>query len=240
MKRIFIVVLSVVLIVICASVVFAAENDTEIIPIWKFEQGDVNLDTKVNIKDATLIQKYLAKLSALNDQQLELSDVDGKEGVSIKDATHLQKWLAGLVDELYKTQTAPPEMTTVSESFPETSSTENISEIGTVTKSEAEVDITTEAENSGEGLATDPTELPAETTAIMTKPAVETATSCSDVATETYVTSVATDPAEEITTEVLKTSAPAAETEITEAKTVATSDVFESDKPIELPFVPKN
>ena len=64
-------------------------------------QGDVNLDTQVNIKDATLIQKHLAKLVSIDDAQLLLADVDGVAGVNIKDATHLQKWIAGMADELY-------------------------------------------------------------------------------------------------------------------------------------------
>ncbi len=74
-------------------------------------QGDVDLDTQVNIKDATLIQKHLAKLVVLEDAQLLLADVDGSIGVNIKDATHLQKWIAGLVDKLFSPKsdsTQPP------------------------------------------------------------------------------------------------------------------------------------
>ncbi len=63
--------------------------------------GDVNLDDTVNIKDATMVQKYLASLIALDEEELLLAEVDGAEGVNIKDATHLQKWVVGLVDELY-------------------------------------------------------------------------------------------------------------------------------------------
>lgn len=63
--------------------------------------GDVNLDDTVNIKDATMVQKYLARLITLDEEELLLAEVDGAEGVNIKDATHLQKWIVGLVDELY-------------------------------------------------------------------------------------------------------------------------------------------
>ena len=66
-----------------------------------YSKGDVNLDSNVNIKDATLIQKHLAGLSNFDEAQRILADVDGLEGVNIKDATHLQKWLAGVVDTLY-------------------------------------------------------------------------------------------------------------------------------------------
>ena len=66
-----------------------------------YSKGDANLDEDVNIKDATLIQKYLAGLSNFDEAQIFLADVDGLKGVNIKDATHLQKWLAGVVDTLY-------------------------------------------------------------------------------------------------------------------------------------------
>lgn len=91
-----------------AVVVFAEEDDTELLPGVVFKVGDVNLDTKVNIKDASLIQKHLAKITTLADNQLDIADVDGKKGVSIKDATHLQKWLAGIVDELFAPKSTEP------------------------------------------------------------------------------------------------------------------------------------
>ncbi len=108
----FISVLLILMVIICgAPAIFAIDDDTELIPWWDFQQGDVNLDTKVNIKDATLIQKHLAKLSSLSEHQLVFADVDGKEGVSIKDTTHLQKWLAGLTDELFGVEVTVPATT---------------------------------------------------------------------------------------------------------------------------------
>ncbi len=56
--------------------------------------GDVNLDGNVKIQDATLIQKYLAKLSDLNEQQLTTADVTEDGKVNIKDATAIQKYIA--------------------------------------------------------------------------------------------------------------------------------------------------
>ena len=43
-----------------AFVSFANENDLPILPGGEIKQGDVNLDSKVNIKDATAIQKHIA------------------------------------------------------------------------------------------------------------------------------------------------------------------------------------
>lgn len=62
-----------------------------------FMQGDVNRDGKLNIRDATLIQKYLAKMVTADDLSLLAADynLDGK--INIKDATTIQKKLAGLI-----------------------------------------------------------------------------------------------------------------------------------------------
>ena len=60
----------------------------------KPETGDVNLDGEVNVLDATLIQRYLAELDALNDRQLSLADVSGDNNVNIADATLIQMNIA--------------------------------------------------------------------------------------------------------------------------------------------------
>ncbi len=66
-------------------------------PSAGFELGDVNRDSKLNIRDATLIQKVLAKLEQFDNEQLYLADylTDGK--VNIKDATQIQKKLANII-----------------------------------------------------------------------------------------------------------------------------------------------
>lgn len=56
--------------------------------------GDVNDDEKVNIKDATEIQKFAAKITDLDaDAQLR-ADVNADEKVNVKDATTIQKYVA--------------------------------------------------------------------------------------------------------------------------------------------------
>ncbi len=56
--------------------------------------GDSDLSGKINIKDATTIQKFVAKLISLSDISLFAADAneDGKQ--NIKDATEIQKYLA--------------------------------------------------------------------------------------------------------------------------------------------------
>ena len=60
----------------------------------EFELGDVNCDGKLNIRDATLIQKHLAKLETLTEAQLLLADFNADEKVNVRDATAIQKKLA--------------------------------------------------------------------------------------------------------------------------------------------------
>lgn len=62
----------------------------------KYQVGDVDRNEAVNIKDATLIQKYLVLLATLDDEQQKLADVNGDQSVSIKDATRIQYIVAGI------------------------------------------------------------------------------------------------------------------------------------------------
>ncbi len=56
--------------------------------------GDVNGDGKVNIKDATQIQKFAAKIISLTDAEQIRADVNADGKVNIKDATAIQKFVA--------------------------------------------------------------------------------------------------------------------------------------------------
>ena len=56
--------------------------------------GDVDLDEKVKIQDATLIQKFAAKLSTLEGNGFITADVTGDGKINVKDATAIQKYLA--------------------------------------------------------------------------------------------------------------------------------------------------
>lgn len=56
--------------------------------------GDVNGDGKVNVKDATLIQKAAAKIIELTDEEQLRADVNADSKVNVKDATAIQKFAA--------------------------------------------------------------------------------------------------------------------------------------------------
>lgn len=53
--------------------------------------GDVNLDGTITIEDATLLNKYIAKVSTLSSDQLLAADVDGNGIINIIDSSLIQK-----------------------------------------------------------------------------------------------------------------------------------------------------
>ncbi len=60
------------------------------------KNNDLTDDGKVTIKDATAIQKYLAKMIDFTEEQVKLADYDYNGQVSVKDTTTLQKHLANM------------------------------------------------------------------------------------------------------------------------------------------------
>lgn len=56
--------------------------------------GDVNLDGKVNINDATEVQKYLAHMIALSGKDVRAADFHSDGKVDINDATEIQRYIA--------------------------------------------------------------------------------------------------------------------------------------------------
>ncbi|MBR2723887.1 MAG: leucine-rich repeat protein [Ruminococcus sp.] len=60
-----------------------------------YSRGDVDGDGKISVKDATLIQKYLANLVTLEQIQENAADVAGTPEIRINDATTIQKYVAG-------------------------------------------------------------------------------------------------------------------------------------------------
>ncbi len=61
--------------------------------------GDVNLDGKLSIMDATVIQRYLSTDAStqLNELQIQIADTNGDGKVTIMDATEIQRKLAGII-----------------------------------------------------------------------------------------------------------------------------------------------
>lgn len=62
--------------------------------------GDADMDSKVTVKDATLIQKYTASVegAVLEGVALTQANVSGDKAVNVRDATYIQKFVAELID----------------------------------------------------------------------------------------------------------------------------------------------
>ena len=67
-------------------------------PTGEYLKGDSDCNGKVNVKDATLIQKFIAKMSDLSAQGEENAEVDGNGKINVKDATMIQKFIANIIE----------------------------------------------------------------------------------------------------------------------------------------------
>lgn len=77
------------------------ETTGELFDYGVFIKGDVNLDGKVTIVDATLIKKWLVKDAELSPIQLCNAIVTDSSGtIDVTNATLIQKYIAGLIDSL--------------------------------------------------------------------------------------------------------------------------------------------
>lgn len=64
--------------------------------VWLNRIGDADLDSVVNVKDATLIQKHAASIVTLDSYSFFFADADENGTVNVKDATLVQKYVAGI------------------------------------------------------------------------------------------------------------------------------------------------
>lgn len=60
--------------------------------------GDVDLDGKITIKDASTIQKAIAGIISLTEKQLSVSDVTNDKKLNVKDVSAIQRYIAGIED----------------------------------------------------------------------------------------------------------------------------------------------
>ena len=72
----------------------------EIAEPFSYYLGDADLSEVVNIKDATLIQKYAAMLEPLTSRQFLAADVNHNDSVNIVDATYIQKFCADIKTDI--------------------------------------------------------------------------------------------------------------------------------------------
>lgn len=131
------------------------ETTTAPAPIYRLA-GDVNEDDKVNVRDATAIQKHIANIALLSSVGVALADANGDGKLNIKDATEVQKFLAGLIvsNVIGEEVEVLPEYTEATKPFETETTTLN-------TDTTEKVDITTEAPlpTTAPVITTEPTEI---------------------------------------------------------------------------------
>ena len=64
--------------------------------------GDANLDGKISLKDASLVQRVSVNLDTLSREQAILADVDGSDSVTLKDAFIIQRFSLSIKDNYPK------------------------------------------------------------------------------------------------------------------------------------------
>ena len=96
--------------------------------------GDTTLDRRIDVSDATLVQKHIVKLENLTNNALIAADVDRDNTISIKDATLIQCYVAKFENCGYcGTYVDPSQLPTVPATEPttETPATEPVTEPST-------------------------------------------------------------------------------------------------------------
>ncbi len=77
-----------------ATTTSTPEESTAEVEYFTYLLGDSDLNSDVNIKDATAIQKFVAHIEEFNSYKLLAADVNDDGAVNIKDATIIQKFVA--------------------------------------------------------------------------------------------------------------------------------------------------
>ena len=77
-----------------AAHTYATDNSVEFVALNI--KGDVNLDSVVNIIDATEIQKAVSGVTSFSNGVTEIADVNGDGVLNVSDATMIQKYCVGL------------------------------------------------------------------------------------------------------------------------------------------------
>ncbi|MDD5924455.1 MAG: dockerin type I repeat-containing protein [Clostridia bacterium] len=93
-KRLLCVVLSITMLASMATAI-ASESDAKALSL-----GDVDGDTYISMRDVVEIQRYVADLTDLSDDQKKAADVDEPyENVNMLDVVTIQKYIAQLISE---------------------------------------------------------------------------------------------------------------------------------------------
>ena len=72
-------------------------GETELTYYVNSNLGDVDLNGKITVADAVMIQKHIANIITLDDEQFDRADVDGNGKITVADAVLVQKHIANII-----------------------------------------------------------------------------------------------------------------------------------------------
>lgn len=82
----------------CARIAKTSNVNNDIITFYaqweKLSLGDINMDGRVSIEDASLLQKYLSEMVEFTEQQERLADVNMDGRINVFDVTEIQRIIA--------------------------------------------------------------------------------------------------------------------------------------------------
>lgn len=108
-KRILTIIIAFVLVFSCTTVAFATGDDTELLPADGYKQGDVNMDSNIDVKDVILVLKHTVELITLTKEELALADIDSNGVVNVRDAIYIQKIIVNIQETPTEKPTVPDE-----------------------------------------------------------------------------------------------------------------------------------
>lgn len=79
--------------------------------------GDVDGDGKISLVDVVLVQRSIANIIVLKDNQREQADVSGDEKISLTDVVNIQRYLAGII-KFFPADSISPKPTEISTHVP--------------------------------------------------------------------------------------------------------------------------
>lgn len=131
--------------------------------------GDIDNDNKISVKDATIIQKFIAGIIDFDAETFIYADTDGSGKISVADATYIQKYIAGIINDFpANKQEIPTTEPTTDATDPISTSTEATTEPTEPTTEPVEP--TTQPTTEKPEPTTEPTEPATEPTTVMTEP----------------------------------------------------------------------
>ncbi len=200
------------------SILIAVIMAFSVVPVVSAEEGrvllgDVNLDGKVNIRDVTLLQKYVANIVELSETQLRAIDANGDKNLNIKDATSLQKFIAGVekseiigveITDAYETVSTSAKVTEATSEYTQGTEVSETTKTSESTEESTWIELDTDPTETTK--TSEPTE---ESTWIELDTDPQETTKATDFEDESTYTEPQTDPTEITeTTETTEYSAP--------------------------------